>query len=297
MVNLRNTKTGRTLLLQAQLMAIVNELLASGKIATKREIYYQYEGVFRSQLELDTALDRLARTLKIPRDMLGIVAGSKGLVFGSALQLFGKSCYQAGFLDKAQAIPTKSQVQSLEGCKFVLVVEKEAVFQTILNDSEYLEANLGKFVLVTGKGYPCMATRALVSEISSFDHRIPVFALVDFDPYGLEIALQYRIGSTNLPDDSSRLACPRMIYLGLTFRDMDCYGSATSFTEPLTEADRTRLKGVKEKARLAGWTGLEASAGKMMDKGIKAEIEVISGQGNFFTRNYLVESLSKHLQN
>lgn len=267
-----------------KVLAIVNELLESGKVATKREIYYQNEDTFKNQQELDKAVDRVARTLQVPRDELGIVGGSKGLVFGGLLRLEGEPTELTG----ARLIPMSPNIISLDACPFVLVVEKESVFQTIVSDYEFLHDRLGKFVVVTGKGYPCMATRKLVSQLGAL---CPVYVLVDYDPYGLEIALQYRKGSSVLPNDAEALACSNLRYLGVTFKDLDSYGHVDSYKERLTEADRKRAANIRDQANLLEWNDLSQSLTKMLDKNIKAEIEAISNDSHFFTRSFLLEKL------
>lgn len=271
-----SNKTSITMLHHVKLMVIVNELLATGKTATKREVYYQNERFFGTQVNLDRALDRLARTLKVPRDDLGIIAGAKGLVFSPAL----------GY-DKPVLVPKEPHVQPYESIGFVLVVEKEAIFQTIADDYEFLSSVIGHFILVTGKGYPCTATRAYLNHFK----RIKVFALVDFDPFGLEIALLYVKGSNNLPDEASTLSCSDLVFLGVTFKDIDSYGDQSAFTK-LSGFEVTRLKSlINGNSETGVGKSIKEAAVKMLDKGVKAEIESIPNTGNFFTRTFLLEKL------
>lgn len=71
--------------------------------------------------------------------------------------------------------------------KFVLVVEKDSVFQHLLEEKCSRTLNC---ILVTGKGYPDIATRMLVKLLSDMD--LPVYIVVDADPFGVEIMLIYR---------------------------------------------------------------------------------------------------------
>lgn len=45
-----------------------------------------------------------------------------------------------------------------------------------------------------GKGYPDINTRSLLKKIWD-DCHLPIYALVDADPFGIEIMLSYRHGS------------------------------------------------------------------------------------------------------
>ena len=73
-------------------------------------------------------------------------------------------------------IPAEVQMASFElrrPVELVLLIEKEAIFRRL---------DLGeRMVVVTGKGYPDVATRELLATLSNMG--TPVFALVDLDLY------------------------------------------------------------------------------------------------------------------
>lgn len=71
---------------------------------------------------------------------------------------------------------------------FVLVIEKDAVFQKLLEENC---SRALKCILVTGKGYPDVATRMLVKMLSE-KMNLPVYIVVDADPFGVDIMLIYR---------------------------------------------------------------------------------------------------------
>lgn len=70
----------------------------------------------------------------------------------------------------------------------VLVVEKDAVFQKLLEDDCIPLLNC---ILVTGKGYPDVATRMLVKLLSE-KMELPTYVVVDADPFGVDIMCVYR---------------------------------------------------------------------------------------------------------
>lgn len=72
--------------------------------------------------------------------------------------------------------------------KLVLIVEKDAVFQKLLEDDCTSSLNC---ILVTGKGYPDVATRMLVKLLSE-KLELPVYIIVDADPFGVDIMCVYR---------------------------------------------------------------------------------------------------------
>ncbi|VDL92116.1 unnamed protein product, partial [Schistocephalus solidus] len=76
---------------------------------------------------------------------------------------------------------------------FVLVIEKDATFQKILSSSLYRDFNPCLFL--TAKGYPDLATRSFLSMLCDKYPALPVYALVDADPHGIGIYLNYKYGS------------------------------------------------------------------------------------------------------
>ena len=50
---------------------------------------------------------------------------------------------------------------------YVLVVEKDAIFQRLLEEGILFNTLLGKFILITGKGMPDLSTRQFVQRLSA----------------------------------------------------------------------------------------------------------------------------------
>lgn len=72
--------------------------------------------------------------------------------------------------------------------KFVLIVEKDSIFQKLLEENT---AELLNCILITGKGYPDVGTRMLIKLLSE-TLNIPIYIIVDADPFGLDIMCVYR---------------------------------------------------------------------------------------------------------
>lgn len=140
------------------------------------------------------------------------------------------------------------EVEIHPGTRFVLVVEKEATMQNLIS-SGFCESN-GPCILLTSKGYPDQAARRLLRLLSDIinagvwsslqlPHQliapcasfqsimskldspttIPLLALVDCDPHGIEIFLTYRCGSIQSAYDNANLAIPSMQCIGQVASD------------------------------------------------------------------------------
>ena len=92
----------------------------------------------------------------------------------------------------------------------VLVVEKDSVFRRLVDD-RFIERL--PCVLITGCGFPDLATRALVQRVAeALDVRC--FCLTDYNPHGMALMLAYKQGTANLGLELG-CCCPRMQWLGL----------------------------------------------------------------------------------
>ena len=121
----------------------------------------------------------------------GFVATSKGLVAGDLTLNFNKKSITY-IKSRGDLIPQEMyELSSIKtSVNFVLVVEKDTIFQKLLGDRdkcpEYLNC-----ILITGKGEPDIATRILVNRLAEIE-KLPTYILVDNDPYGFEIMCTYR---------------------------------------------------------------------------------------------------------
>jgi meiotic recombination protein SPO11 len=140
-----------------------------------------------------------------------------------------------------------------EDVEWILIVEKDVSIARIASRTKLLTADTGRppdplppalrlaptpprtrahhhgaFILLSfspahwrrgatqGKGYPDVATRQLVATLSAcLPRRIPLLALVDGDPYGLDILAVYKYGSRAMAHEAEKLAAPRVKYLGV----------------------------------------------------------------------------------
>lgn len=113
---------------------------------------------------------------------------------------------------------------------YILVVEKESVFQRLEND-KFCSKN--RCIVITGRGYPDVPTRRflrlLVDKLC-----LPVYCLVDCDPYGFDILATYRFGSMQMAYDAKFLRVPQIQWLGAFPSDSENYDLPKQCLLPLT---------------------------------------------------------------
>lgn len=105
---------------------------------------------------------------------------------------------------------------------FVLIVEKDTIFSKLI--SQRIFETIGKdIILITAKGYPDLCTRHIVQRLS-VEHKLPIYALFDADPFGIEILLIYQFGSRKMSYDISKyLICPNIQWLGIHPTEMNMF--------------------------------------------------------------------------
>ncbi|KAK3403361.1 meiosis-specific topoisomerase Spo11 [Sordaria brevicollis] len=206
-----------------RIIEISHEALLSGTLITKRNIYYQNMELFKSQSVVDEMVDNLAFTLGLGRSDLNIVATAKGLIAGQMKLIMrgGTIINCTGSSDSGVLLPSINAVEKVnfQSVKWLLVIEKDATFRTLSASRYYDVSRAGKGILVTGKGYPDLATRKFLAAIHAARPRLPMWALVDFDPHGISILRTYQYGSQRLNhEENTKL--PRLRWLGIRSADV-----------------------------------------------------------------------------
>ncbi|XP_047663541.1 meiotic recombination protein SPO11 isoform X2 [Tachysurus fulvidraco] len=170
-------------------LSTIYKLILSDSYVTKREIFYNDPQLFGSQKTLDAIVDDVSCLLKVPRRSLHVCATTKGLISGDL-------CYMEEDGTRVDcsstAVPVSSCVSGImnivSSAKFVLVIEKDATFQTLLDDAFCTQY------------YPCII-------ITSMAFEAPTLAVSSMLWLGL------------LPSDIESLRLPQDVLISLTVAD------------------------------------------------------------------------------
>ncbi|XWS27735.1 hypothetical protein CRYUN_Cryun25bG0006100 [Craigia yunnanensis] len=157
--------------------------------------------------------------------------------------------------------------------QYILVVEKESVFQRLANDQF---CNKNRCIVITGRGYPDVPTRRflrlLVDKLC-----LPVYCLVDCDPYGFDILATYRFGSMQMAYDAKFLRVPQIQWLGVFPSDSENYDLPQQCLLPLTTEDKRKTEAMLLRCYLCqevpDW---RSELELMLQRGVKFEIEALS---------------------
>nr|XP_058968762.1 meiotic recombination protein SPO11-like [Pocillopora verrucosa] len=271
-----------------RVMAFCYNLLQQDTYATKRDIYYTDVPFFGNQSVVDSIIDNIACMLKVPRHCLHVLAASKGCIAGDLRYREHDGAY-VDCNDSNSGTMVSSHVQGIynlhSDAKFVLVVEKEASFQRLMDDN--VLQRLHPCIIITGKGFPDVNTRMMVRRLWC-TLQIPILALVDADPHGIEILSVYKFGSKALSFDAHSLTVPVLKWLGVLPSDITRLSIPHDQLIPLTERDKCKARELLDRPHIQSQEVWKQEIKTMLSLGFKAEIQALSSISfNFLSETYL----------
>ncbi|TRY60858.1 hypothetical protein DNTS_035129, partial [Danionella cerebrum] len=278
--------------LTLKLLSIVYKLVQSDSYATKRDIYYNDPQLFGSQITLDSIVDDITCMLKVPRRSLHVLSTSKGIISGDLCYL-EEDGTKVDCSSSCAAVPVSSNVNGIKNivssAKFLLIVEKDATFQRLLDDD--FCTRLSPCIIITGKGVPDVNSRLMVRKLRD-TLQIPVFALVDSDPYGIEIMCIYKYGSRSMAFEAQNLTVPSVLWLGLLPSDIQRYRVPEDSILPFSKADERKLNSLKSRSYITTQPAWHKEIETMQTLKQKAEIQALASIApHFLTRVYLPNKL------
>ena len=272
-----------------------------------RDIFYRDPALFGSQNSVNRTVDDIAFTFGVPRQMLNVIAAAKGLMVGAIT-----FCRRDGSTANAShdreglLVPNLSGILSVDisTVKWIVVIEKEATFRSIAA-SDFWDTFSNQGIIITGKGYPDIATRALLHFLSTSTPQNgfaapPVYGLVDYDPDGLAILSVYKNGSQALVHENADLRVPQLQWLGLRTEHMMVAGGDIRASQGLlTLTERDRRKAMKMLERCIAFNDdndhdheLRQALHYMLMLNIKAELQLLGATCDGMT-NLLSSKLTK----
>ncbi|MHA1590578.1 MAG: hypothetical protein ACTSVA_08285 [Candidatus Njordarchaeales archaeon] len=279
----------------ARILSIVHELLEADIHATKREVFYNDVVLFQTQRESDEALEDVAAMLGVERNSLHVVAAAKGAVIGRLRfkervgnDVHEIDCTKLGTGGWAIS-PLVDRIFDIDSdAEFILVVEKDAAFLRLAEDRFYERYPC---IVITGKGQPDIGTRMFLKLLVR-ELKLPVFALVDSDPFGVHIMLVYAVGSKRMSYETPFLTIPDIKWLGVRPTDLDKYGIPKTVRIPMTKKDIERGKQLLQEEFIQKRPKYKEEIEEMLRRKEKAEIQALASKGfRYLTEKYLPEKL------
>jgi len=287
----------QTLLVAAECKKIIDQNVSTSirdlYYALKRTIPDTNENTFEDQNESDPVLEDLEAALNTLREKLHLQADRKGYMAGNILiNDTGDEIDCSKMGSSGWAIPSNAEpdVIKLSKCdaKFVLVIEKDAVWQRLNEDKFWRKHNC---LILTGKGQPARGTRRLINRLHK-ELKLPVYVLTDADAWGFYIYSVIKQGSINLSFLSDRLGTPEAKFIGITTQDVQKFDIPKNVTIKLNEGDKKRTNEMLNYVwfKPKEW---QQELKHMLQVGYKLELEALSAKGiKFISETYLPQKIA-----
>lgn len=267
-----------------------NQLIQQGKTLSIRGMYYQAkhtikgvkEETFNDQSESDPIIEDLEVILSTLREELHLYAQKRGDMVGNITIIdrgdridcsrMGSGGYGIPSIVEPEVITLDPKLCKAE---FVLHVEKDTVWQRFNEDKFWKKHNC---ILTHGGGQPSRGVRRLLYRLNR-ELGLPIYCLLDNDPWGYYIYSVIKQGSINLAFESKRMAVPDAKFIGIRSDDFELCGLTPSVTIALNENDRKRAKQIAEYPWFAGKKTWQEEVAKMLKHGFKMEVESLISKG------------------
>ncbi len=284
-----------------RLMALAKDMVSAADFATKREAYYVSknwgDAKFNEQRESDTVLDDIEGMFSVhdvTRETLRFVPEEHGGSVVGALTVIDRDpethepirsdCAAMG--SGAYTVPSSVDHLGFETtAEYVLAIETGGMFQRLNHHRYWRTTNC---ILVEMGGVPTRATRRFVRRLSE-DLKLPVYAFVDCDPYGIcNIYRTLKVGSGSAAHVNRKFCVPNATFMGVTPDDIEEYGLQDA-THPLQAVDVKRAKdALKNDPFFQAHPRWKAAIKKMLKMGVRAEQQAFAKWGlNFVIDEYL----------
>lgn len=280
------------------------ELIDVGKSSSLRGLYYMLkhkiadtkENTFDDQNECDTIIEDTEVLLASIREELHLYAENRGAMVGNiTLTDRGDTidCRRMG--SGGYAIPSIVEPDIIEldpkkcDAKFILHVEKGTVWQRFNEDRFWEEHNC---ILTHGSGQPPRGVRRLLYRMHN-ELKLPIYCVLDNDPWGYYIYSVIKQGSINLAYESQRMAIPAAKYLGIRSLDYDRCELSDDVIIGLSDSDKKRAKQIAKYPWFEKKRAWQAEINRMLKNDFKLEVEsLMSKDISYVTETYVPERLA-----
>jgi DNA topoisomerase-6 subunit A len=231
-----------------------HELLKNSRTSTLRDVYYSaqaYEMTFKDQSESDNIITDLETVLGVAREDMNIFPEERSAVFGDLTVGYTVPGYVGKRFNLTEHPDGVLIGPSLTTANFVkttadkvIAIEKGGIFTRFIEESVYKKFNA---ILIQTGGQAPRTTRTFIRRLND-ELKLPVYLLMDGDPWGMHIAMVIISGSANAAH-LRELNTPDAKWIGVTGTDILTHKLPS---DPLTANDLKRLNELKVDPRYSG---------------------------------------------
>ncbi len=279
------------------------QLIEEGKTTSIRGLFYLLkhtiagtkEETFQDQSESDPIIEDVEVLLNALREELHVYASNRGTMVGNiVLNDSGDEIDCSRMGSGGYSIPSIVEPEVVEFVKcdaeFILHVEKDTVWRRFNEDKFWKKHNC---ILTHGGGQPPRGVRRMLYRLHN-ELGLPVYCVLDNDPWGYYIYSVIKQGSINLAFESKRMAIPDAKYLGLRSIDYERCDLSPSVQIRLNDNDRKRAMQIAKYPWFENKPKWQKEIKKLLENDFKLEVEALINKGiSFVTETYVPERLAE----
>ncbi|MEM4264135.1 MAG: DNA topoisomerase IV subunit A [Candidatus Woesearchaeota archaeon] len=298
--NFFNVAHAKKFLQTLEVAAVSKNLLEDQKHASLRDVFYMVKrtipntktNIVDEQTESDDAIEDLELLTQFSREQLNINANKMGSVAGNVvIEDKGDELDWSRMGSGGWSIP--SNVEDIKfkkvKAKYVIYMEKQAVWERLHEDKFWDKHNC---LIVTSQGQTTRGIRRLLQRLSE-EHKLPIYVLADFDPWGFYIYSVLKFGSINLAHMAESMTLSTARFLGITADDIENYGLKKHLIA-FKDVDLKRIEQLQNYEWFKDNKAWQRQFKMMKAFKAKAEIQALSSRGiSFISDKYLPEKIKK----
>ena len=279
------------------------QLIDQGKTTSIRGLFYLLkhtiegtsEETFDTQDECDPVIEDIEVSLDSMREELHLYAKNAGAMVGPITLVdsgdtidcsrMGSGGYSIPSIVEQDIVQFKKNTS-----KFILHVEKDTVWRRFNEDKFWRKYNC---ILTHGGGQPPRGVRRMLHRLHH-ELKLPVYCLLDNDPWGYYIYSVIKQGSINLAYESRRMAIPDVRFMGLRSLDYGRCQLSPSVQIKLNEQDIKRARQIAQYPWFVNKRPWQKEIELMLKNGFKLEVEaLVSKDISYVTEEYVPARLEE----
>ena len=279
------------------------QLIEQGKTTSIRGLFYllkhtiegAHEETFDTQDECDPIIEDVEVSLDAMREELHLYAKNAGAMVGPiTLTDSGDEIDCSRMGSGGYSIPSIVEPDIVQfkknSAKFILHVEKDTVWRRFNEDKFWKKHNC---ILTHGGGQPPRGVRRMLHRLHH-ELKLPIYCLLDNDPWGYYIYSVLKQGSINLAYESRRMAIPAARFLGLRSSDYERCQLKPSVQIKLNDQDVKRARQIAQYPWFSHKKPWQREIELMLKNGFKLEVEaLISKDISYVTEQYVPQRLEE----
>jgi DNA topoisomerase-6 subunit A len=274
--------------------AMAKELIDVDKHLSLREAFYRMKrtlpnsniNIVDEQKESNDAIEDLELISSSSREQLHINANKMGSVAGKVvIEDKGDIVDWSKLGSGGWSIPSNVEeiIFKKVNAKFIIYTEKAAEWERLHEDRVWEKLNC---IIMSSQGQATRGVRRLLQRLH-LEHKLPVYILVDGDPWGIYIYSVIKYGSISLAHISESLSIPDAKLLGLTADDVIKYELKRHLIK-FEDVDEKRLEQVKNYDWFKGNKDWQRQLKLWKELKGKVELAALSSKGiTFISDTYI----------